>query len=82
MDIVRITDPRDLAPGISDTFGKACGELNAALEKFQKAQAAELKYQIQYLMENIQKAGIKDYGITDPVSNIESLVYQLFHDKK
>lgn len=81
LELVRIVDPQDFAPGLSPDFVKACGELNSALDKFRDAQIAELKYQLQYMAENFAKANISDYGISDPMSNIESLVYQLLPDK-
>ena len=81
MELIKIVDPQDFAPGLSDSFIKATGELNTALDKFRDAQIAELKYQLTYMMENFAKANIKDYGISDPMSNIENLIYQLLPDK-
>lgn len=82
MELIKIINPENMQPGLSEDFLKANGQLNADLDKFREAQIKELKHQINYLMDNLRELGIKEYRILDPVSNIESLVFQLLPDKK
>jgi hypothetical protein len=65
------------APGLSEDFVKALHEFEDAKENIKKAKLNEAIYLIKYLIENMTKAGIRDYRITDPAYNIESILEDL-----
>ncbi len=79
----RMKEQTDYAqPGTSDNYIHAMREFNGAVDKLESAKVAEIKHQIKSMWEVIKQDEIKNYGITDRLCIIESLVLELYPDKK
>lgn len=69
--------PHDYAPGLSKEFEHSLGAMNEAIDRLNAAKKAEIERMFPIIWERIKALEIRDYEITDNLSNIETLVTEL-----